>query len=224
LLSFCHYAVKLDILITIVIVTLGKVTSKFLLLSTGLMSSIGQHMSLNANNLVWMDLEMTGLDPELHKVLEIATIVTDDQLNVIAEGPVFAIHQSDDILDNMDEWCIQTHGASGLTKRCRQSTVTEKQAIADTIAFLENYVPKGVSPLCGNSIGQDRRFLQKHMVELEEYFHYRIIDVSTIKELVKRWKPEILDGYHKKGVHLALDDIRESIGELAYYRKHIFNI
>lgn len=171
-----------------------------------------------------MDLEMTGLDPELHKVLEIATIVTDEQLNVIAEGPVFAIHQSDDILDNMDEWCIKTHGESGLTERCRLSTVSEKQAIADTIKFLENYVPKGVSPLCGNSIGQDRRFLQKHMVELEEYFHYRIIDVSTIKELVKRWKPEILDGIKKKGVHLALDDIRESIAELAYYRQHIFNI
>ncbi|XOV79815.1 MAG: oligoribonuclease [Aestuariibacter sp.] len=181
-------------------------------------------MSLNANNLVWMDLEMTGLDPELHKVLEIATIVTDDQLNVIAEGPVFAIHQSDDILDNMDEWCVKTHGASGLTERCRKSTVTEKQAIADTITFLENYVPKGISPLCGNSISQDRRFLQKHMLELEEYFHYRIIDVSTIKELVRRWKPDILDGVRKKGTHLALDDIRESIQELAYYRKHIFNI
>lgn len=181
-------------------------------------------MSYNENNLVWMDLEMTGLDPEQHKVLEIATIVTDSQLNILAEGPVLAIHQSDDILDNMDEWCIKTHGDSGLTNRCRQSNVSETDAIRQTIDFLAKYVPKGVSPLCGNSISQDRRFLQKHMLELEDYFHYRIVDVSSVKELVRRWKPEILDGLTKKGTHLALDDIRESIEELSFYRKHIFTI
>lgn len=181
-------------------------------------------MSFSEKNLVWMDLEMTGLDPEKHKVLEIATIVTDSDLNVLAEGPVFAIHQSDDVLNNMDEWCIRTHGDSGLTERCRQSNVTEQLAIDETIKFLEKYVPKGISPLCGNSIGQDRRFLRRHMQELEDYFHYRIVDVSTVKELVKRWKPEVLDGHTKKGAHLALDDIRESIDELAFYRKNVFNI
>ncbi len=181
-------------------------------------------MSVSKDNLVWMDLEMTGLDPDCHKVLEIATIVTDSQLKVLAEGPVLAIHQSDEILDNMDEWCIKTHGASGLTERCRNSDVDEQQAIAQTIQFLQHYVPKGASPLCGNSISQDRRFLQRHMIELEDYFHYRIIDVSSVKELVRRWKPELLDGVKKKGVHLALDDIKESIDELLYYREHVFNI
>ncbi|MBE1299413.1 MAG: oligoribonuclease [Alteromonadaceae bacterium] len=181
-------------------------------------------MSFSKDNLVWMDLEMTGLDPDVCKVLEIATIVTDANLNILAEGPVLAIHQSNDILDNMDEWCTKTHGESGLTQRCKDSSITEADAIEQTIAFLEQYVPKGVSPLCGNSIGQDRRFLQRHMIELEEYFHYRIIDVSTIKELVKRWQPDVLDGFNKKGVHLALDDIKESIEELVYYRQHIFNI
>lgn len=181
-------------------------------------------MSNSKKNLVWMDLEMTGLDPDTCKVLEIATIVTDSDLNVLAEGPVMAIHQSDDILDNMDEWCTNTHGNSGLTKRCRESSIDEQQAIDATIAFLQQYVPKGESPLCGNSISQDRRFLQRHMIELEDYFHYRIIDVSSIKELVRRWKPEVLKGFHKRGTHLAIDDIRESIAELKYYREHIFTI
>lgn len=171
-----------------------------------------------------MDLEMTGLDPDTCKVLEIATIVTDSQLNVIAEGPVMAIHQSDELLDGMDEWCVKTHGDSGLTERCRQSDISEDIAVQRTIDFLSQYVPKGVSPLCGNSISQDRRFLQKHMIELEKFFHYRIIDVSSVKELVRRWKPEVLNGFHKKGTHLAIDDIRESIAELQYYRQHIFNI
>ena len=171
-----------------------------------------------------MDLEMTGLDPETCKVLEIATIVTDSQLNVLAEGPVMAIHQSDELLDGMDEWCTKTHGDSGLTERCRNSDITEDIAVQRTIEFLSQYVPKGVSPLCGNSISQDRRFLQKHMVELEEFFHYRIIDVSSVKELVRRWKPEVLKGLHKKGTHLAIDDIRESIAELQFYRTQIFTI
>lgn len=181
-------------------------------------------MSYSENNLVWMDLEMTGLDPDICKVLEIATIVTDSQLNVIAEGPVMAIHQSNELLDGMDEWCVKTHGESGLTERCRQSDISEDIAVQRTIEFLSQYVPEGVSPLCGNSISQDRRFLQKHMIELEKFFHYRIIDVSSVKELVRRWKPEVLNGFHKKGTHLAIDDIRESIAELQYYRQHIFNI
>jgi len=181
-------------------------------------------MSFDENNLVWIDLEMTGLNPDTDKVLEIATIVTDAQLNILAEGPVLAIHQSDEVLNNMDEWCTNTHGASGLTQRCKDSNVTEQQAIEQTLDFLKQYVPQGVSPLCGNSIGQDRRFMVRHMPELEAYFHYRNIDVSTIKELVRRWQPDVLKGFHKKGVHLALDDIRESIAELAYYRENIFTI
>ncbi|GAC32196.1 oligoribonuclease [Paraglaciecola polaris] len=181
-------------------------------------------MAVDAQNLVWIDLEMTGLHPEVDVVLEIATIVTDANLNILAEGPVLAIHQSDDVLHNMNQWCIDTHGQSGLTERCQKSTINEQTAVAETIRFLEKYVPKGASPLCGNTIGQDRRFMVKYMPELEEYFHYRNIDVSTLKELVKRWKPEVLEGFTKKGVHLALDDIRESIAELVFYRQHIFNI
>jgi oligoribonuclease len=167
---------------------------------------------------------MTGLDPETHKIIEIASIVTDSELNILAEGPVLAIHQPDSELDKMDEWCTTTHAGSGLVKRVKESTVTEQDAIAQTIEFLEKWVPKGKSPICGNSIGQDRRFLYKHMPELEEYFHYRYIDVSTLKELTRRWKPEVLDGFTKSGSHLALDDIRESIAELQYYRKTIINI
>lgn len=181
-------------------------------------------MAVNAQNLVWIDMEMTGLHPEVDVILEIATIVTDPNLNILAEGPVLAIHQSDEILNGMSQWCIDTHGKTGLTDRCRKSTITEQCAVEQSIAFLEKYVPKGVSPLCGNTIGQDRRFMVKYMPELEAYFHYRNIDVSTIKELVRRWKPELLDGFHKKGVHLALDDIRESIAEMAYYRQHVFTI
>ena len=181
-------------------------------------------MAVDAQNVVWIDMEMTGLHPEVDVVLEIATIVTDANLNILAEGPVLAIHQSDEVLNNMNQWCIDTHGKSGLTERCRKSTIDEQTAVAETIRFLEKYVPKGASPLCGNTIGQDRRFMVKYMPELEEYFHYRNIDVSTLKELVKRWKPEVLDGFSKKGVHLALDDIRESIAELVYYRQHIFTI
>jgi len=181
-------------------------------------------MTKSDTNLVWIDMEMTGLDPETCKVLEIATIVTDAQLNVLAEGPVIAVHQPDAILDGMDEWCTRVHGNSGLTERCRASSVDEAEAARQTLAFLGEYVDAGKSPLCGNTIGQDRRFMVKYMPELEEYFHYRSIDVSTIKELVKRWQPELLDGFTKKGVHLALDDIRESIAELQYYREKVFAI
>ncbi|GAD80867.1 oligoribonuclease [Vibrio ezurae] len=181
-------------------------------------------MVLNDKNLIWVDLEMTGLDPETHKVIEIASIVTDSELNILAEGPVIAIHQSDAELAKMDDWCTNTHTNSGLVERVKNSDINEDQAVALTIEFLEKWVPKGASPICGNSIGQDRRFLYKHMPELEQYFHYRYVDVSTLKELTRRWKPEVLEGFTKQGVHLALDDIRESIAELRYYRKTIMNI
>lgn len=181
-------------------------------------------MAVNDSNLVWIDMEMSGLNPDTDKVLEIATIVTDAQLNILAEGPVLAIHQADAVFARMDEWNTRTHGASGLVERCRESNISEDQAVIQTLDFLKTQVAAGKSPLCGNSIGQDRRFMVRHMPTLESYFHYRNIDVSTIKELVRRWQPELLDGYTKRGVHLALDDIRESIQELAYYREHVFNI
>lgn len=181
-------------------------------------------MALDEQNLVWIDMEMTGLDPETCVVLEIATIVTDKQLNVLAQGPVIAVHQTDEVLEAMDEWCTKTHGESGLTKRCQDSDYDVDTASQETIAFLLKYVPPGKSPLCGNTIGQDRRFLVKYMPELEAYFHYRNIDVSTIKELCARWQPEVLEGFKKKGVHLALDDIKESIEELRYYREKVFSI
>ena len=181
-------------------------------------------MSFSDQNLIWMDLEMTGLDPEIHKIIEIATIVTDGELNILAEGPVLAINQPESELQKMDEWCTTTHTGSGLVARVRASQVTEPEAVQQTIEFLEKWVPKGKSPICGNSIGQDRRFLYQHMPELEEYFHYRCVDVSTLKELTRRWKPEVLEGFSKAGSHLALDDIRESIAELKYYRKKIFSI
>ncbi|OAN16762.1 oligoribonuclease [Photobacterium jeanii] len=181
-------------------------------------------MTISDQNLIWIDLEMTGLDPETHKIIEIATIVTDAQLNILAEGPTLAIHQPESELDKMDDWCTNTHTNSGLVERIRQSQLSEEDAVRETIAFLEKWVPKGASPICGNSIGQDRRFLYKYMPELEQYFHYRYLDVSTLKELTRRWKPEVLDGFSKKGSHLALDDIRDSIAELRYYREQIFNI
>ena len=181
-------------------------------------------MAIDKQNLIWIDMEMTGLDPETDLVLELATIVTDANLNILAEGPVLAIHQSDGVLEGMDQWCLDTHGKSGLIKRCQESTLTVDDATKLTLAFLQAYVPKGVSPLCGNSVGQDRRFMVKYMPKLDEFFHYRIIDVSTVKELVRRWKPEVLDGVQKKGTHMALDDIRESIAEMAYYRQQVFNI
>lgn len=180
-------------------------------------------MSRN-DNLIWIDLEMTGLDPDNDYIIEIATIVTDPQLNILAEGPVFAIHQSDAVLDRMDEWCTNQHGRSGLTQRVKDSQISEQEAQQKTIEFLKAYVDKGASPMCGNSICQDRRFLYRHMPELEAFFHYRNLDVSSVKELAKRWQPEISKGFKKQGSHLALDDIRDSIGELQYYREHFFRL
>ncbi|MGB0943113.1 MAG: oligoribonuclease [Marinomonas sp.] len=180
-------------------------------------------MSLDKENLVWIDLEMTGLDPDKNTIIEIATIVTDKHLNVLAEGPNVAIHQPREIMDAMDEWCTTHHGQSGLTQRVLETSMTMAQAELETIQFLEQYVPKGASPICGNSVGQDRRFLYRYMPELEAFFHYRYIDVSTIKELTKRWQPDVLTGFSKKGSHLAMDDIKESVAELAYYKANVFN-
>ncbi|MDB4076453.1 oligoribonuclease [Porticoccaceae bacterium] len=172
----------------------------------------------NALNLIWIDLEMTGLDPLVERIIEIATVVTDGDLNVLAEGPALVIHQDDALLDAMDEWNTKQHGGSGLTERVRNSQISEQQAMTATIDFLRDWVPAGQSPMCGNTIGQDRRFLVKYMPELAEFFHYRNLDVSTIKELARRWKPELLEGFTKKGSHLAMDDVHDSIAELAYYR------
>ena len=173
------------------------------------------------DNLVWIDLEMTGLIPDTDRIIEIAVIVTDPQLQRRVEGPVFAIHQSDATLDAMDAWNKGTHGRSGLIDRVKASTVDEAQAEAAVIEFLQQYVGKSKSPMCGNSICQDRRFLAKTMPKLEDYFHYRNLDVSTLKELAKRWKPDILAGFKKAQAHTALADIIESIDELAYYRQHL---
>ncbi len=174
-------------------------------------------------NLVWIDLEMTGLIPEKERIIEIATVVTDSNLNILAEGPSLAIKQPDSFLDSMDDWNTDQHGRSGLIDRVRQSDIDESQAMQSTIQFLLKWVKKGESPMCGNSITLDRRFLIKYMPELESIFHYRNIDVSTLKELAKRWTPEIESVFNKKGAHLALDDIYESIAELAYYRKNMFS-
>lgn len=174
----------------------------------------------NENNLVWLDLEMTGLNPHYDRILEMATIITDSELNIIAEGPVFAIHQEQKHLDHMDKWCTEQHGKSGLTKRVQDSAITENQAELDTLAFIKKYVPEKKSPLCGNTIYQDRRFLFEYMPTLEDYFHYRLLDVSTIKILAQRWMPNIMDGFKKDSTHLALQDIRDSIEELRYYRQY----
>lgn len=171
------------------------------------------------NNLIWIDLEMTGLDPDNDVIIEIVTIVTDAELNILAEGPVIAVHQTDETLSKMDEWCTTQHGKSGLTERVRSSTINEAQAEQASIEFLEKWVDANASPMCGNSICQDRRFLYRYMPKLEEYFHYRNLDVSTLKELARRWKPDALEGFKKSATHLALDDIRESIAELQHYRK-----
>ena len=178
----------------------------------------------NPNNLIWIDLEMTGLDPDHDVIIEMATIVTDSDLNTLAEGPVIAIHQSDEILAGMDDWNTRQHGGSGLTQRVRESRIDMAQAERQTIAFLEQWVPKGKSPICGNSICQDRRFLYRHMKALEAYFHYRNLDVSTLKVLAERWAPTVKDGFTKGSTHLALDDIRESIAELRHYREHFIKV
>ena len=174
-------------------------------------------------NLVWIDLEMTGLSPARDRIIEIAVVVTDPQVQRRVEGPVFAVHQSDEILAAMDTWNTGTHGRSGLTERVRASRIDESEAERNTIAFVERFVGKGKSPMCGNSICQDRRFLAASMPSLEAFFHYRNLDVSTLKELARRWKPEILAGFKKAQAHTAMADIHESIDELAYYRAHLLS-
>ena len=178
----------------------------------------------NPQNLIWIDLEMTGLDPDNDVIIEMATIVTDSQLNVLAEGPVIAVHQSDEVLARMDEWNTRQHGGSGLTQRVRESRISTAEAERLTLEFLEQWAPKGKSPICGNSICQDRRFLYRQMPTLEAYFHYRNLDVSTLKELAARWAPQIMEGFKKGGTHLALDDIRDSIAELRHYREHFIKV
>lgn len=181
-------------------------------------------MKQNEQNLIWLDMEMTGLHPETDRILEIAMIVTDKELNILEEGPVLAVHQDDACLNGMDDWCTRTHTASGLVDRVRNSTLDEAAAAQLCLEFMKKWVPAGKTPMCGNTIGQDRRFMVKYMPELEDYFHYRNVDVSTIKELVKRWQPDILNEFTKAGSHQALDDIRESIAELQFYRKRVFSI
>jgi oligoribonuclease len=176
------------------------------------------------NNLVWIDCEMTGLDPATDRIIEVAVVVTSPDLSVRVEGPVFAIHQSDETLDKMDAWNKGTHGKSGLIDRVKASTTDEASAAAATIAFLEQYVGKGKSPMCGNSVCQDRRFLVNTMPTLEAFFHYRNLDVSTLKELARRWKPAAMDGFKKAQAHTALADIHESIDELAHYREQFLNL
>jgi oligoribonuclease len=177
-------------------------------------------MPQDKNHLIWVDMEMTGLDPEKERVIEIAVIITDSNLNIIAEGPVFVVHQDDSVLDAMDDWNKNTHGKSGLIDKVKASTFTEAEVEAQLIAFLEEHVPKGASPLCGNSVHQDRRFLVKYLPTLEEFFHYRNLDVSTLKELCKRWQPEVAKQFKKRGAHTALADIQESIDELKFYREN----
>ncbi len=179
-------------------------------------------MAQSPENLIWIDLEMTGLDTQQDVIIEIATVVTDGQLNIIEDGPVIAIAQSSEVLGSMDDWNKQQHGSSGLLQRVESATVDETEAERRTLEFLQKHVAKGVSPMCGNSVCQDRRFLARCMPTLEDYFHYRNLDVSSVKEILHRWAPAIVEGVNKKGSHLALHDIYDSITELRYYRKHAF--
>lgn len=181
-------------------------------------------MAQDPNALIWIDMEMSGLNPETDRVLEIAIVITDAQLNTVAEAPVLVIHQPDSVLDVMDNWNKSTHKKSGLIDRVKASTLSEAEVEDRMVAFLAQHVPKGVSPICGNSVHQDRRFLVKYLPKLDDYFHYRLIDVSTLKELARRWKPEVLSGMVKHGKHEALADIHESIAELRYYREQIMKI
>lgn len=181
-------------------------------------------MVLNENHLVWLDMEMTGLDPERERIIEVAVVVTNPQLETVAEGPVLVVHQSDALLDAMDNWNKSTHAKSGLIDKVRASTVSEADAEAQLLDFLRQYVPAGKSPLCGNTIGQDRRFMVKYMPQLEAFFHYRNLDVSTLKELCRRWKPEIYKNFTKQSKHEALSDIYDSIEELKYYREHFLKL
>lgn len=173
-------------------------------------------------NLIWIDLEMTGLEPKEDLIIEIATVITDSALTILAQGPVFAIQTAQADLDSMGEWCTTHHGNSGLTKRVQESVVSMKEAERLTLEFIQKYVPAGKSPMCGNTICQDRRFMVEQMPELERYFHYRNLDVSTLKELARRWVPEVYQAHQKKSAHLALEDIIESINELKHYRSHLF--
>lgn len=181
-------------------------------------------MTADPENLIWIDLEMTGLDTDHDRVIEIATVVTDKNLNVLGEGPVMAIHQSPSLLDAMDEWNREQHGQSGLTDRVIASDIDEAEAERATLEFLTQYIQAGKSPMCGNTICQDRRFLHRAMPTLEHFFHYRNLDVSSLKELVVRWRPDLVDGFKKRGTHRALDDIYESIDELRFYREHFLNV
>jgi Oligoribonuclease (3''->5'' exoribonuclease) len=180
--------------------------------------------AIDNRRLIWIDLEMTGLDTMNDHIIEIATVVTDKDLNVLAEGPVMAIHQPESVLNAMDDWNQRQHGGSGLIQRIRDSNITLAEAEQRTIAFLSEWIDKGQSPICGNSICQDRRFLAREMPTLERFFHYRNLDVSTIKELARRWSPKVLDGLQKESTHLALDDIYDSINELKYYRQHFIRV
>lgn len=175
-------------------------------------------------NLVWIDLEMTGLVPNTDRIIEIATLITDANLNILAEGPALAVKQSDELMDGMDDWNQRHHSSTGLIEKVKNSAINEQEAERQTIEFLAQYSDKGASPMCGNSICQDRRFLANYMPELEEFFHYRNLDVSSVKELARRWKPEILDGLVKKSTHAAMDDIKDSVIELDYYRKHFIDV
>ena len=177
-------------------------------------------MAQDTANLIWIDLEMTGLDPDTDLIIEIATVITDKDLNILAQGPVIVVHQSDEALAAMDDWNQKHHGQSGLIERVKASLINDVEAERLTIDFLKDWVPANTSPICGNSIGQDRRFLYRYMPTLEAYFHYRNIDVSTLKELAARWAPAVKDGFNKESTHQALDDILESIEELQYYREH----
>jgi oligoribonuclease len=181
-------------------------------------------MAVNDQRLVWLDLEMTGLDPEKERIIEMAVVVTEPDLTFVAEGPVLVIHQSDELLDAMDKWNKSTHGKSGLIDKVKASVMVEEQAEEQMLAFLRQYLPSGKSPLCGNTVGQDRRFLVKYMPRLEEFFHYRNLDVSTLKELSLRWKPEVYKSFVKKSRHEALADIYESIDELKHYREHFIKL
>jgi len=181
-------------------------------------------MAQDPNNLIWIDIEMSGLEPDTDRILELAVLITNSQLELVAEGPVLVVHQAPAVLDAMDKWNKDTHGKSGLIERVQASTLSEADAENRLLDFVSQYVPRGMSPLCGNSVHQDRRFLVKYMSTLEKYFLYRNLDVSTLKELVKRWKPELLAGLAKHGKHEALADIHESIDELRYYREHILKI
>ncbi|GHU11499.1 oligoribonuclease [Betaproteobacteria bacterium] len=176
-------------------------------------------MAQDPNHLIWLDMEMTGLEPDRDRIIEIGLVITNSNLDIVAEAPVIAVHQPDAVLDAMDEWNTSTHGRSGLTGRVRASTISEAEAEATMVAFLEQWVPKGASPMCGNTVSQDRRFLVRYMPSFEGWFHYRNLDVSTLKELAKRWNPEVYKGVKKAGAHTALADILESIDELRHYRE-----